>query len=80
MKQLKKIRNAAGGFVLHKHTNNNNGINIKWLSIEKWIDNSQAIMIFKTIYDENFPNRLKPTQKVASNSNLQSKKRDYNWC
>ena len=35
-------------------------------------------MIFKTIYDENFPNRLKPTQKVASNSNLQSKKRDYN--
>ena len=35
-------------------------------------------MIFKTIHDENFPNRLKPTQKVASNSNLQSKKRDYN--
>lgn len=22
-------------------------------------------MIFKTIYDENFPNRLKPTQKVV---------------
>ena len=31
--QLKKIQNAAAGFVLNKYANRNNVINIKWLPI-----------------------------------------------
>ena len=70
--QLQKVQNAAVGFVLNKYANINDAINIKWLPIEEQIEYSLAIMGFKAIYDENIPNYLKLTQKVASTRNLRS--------
>ena len=56
--------------VLNKYVNIHYVINIKWLPIEKRIEYSPAIMGVKEIYDEDVPNYLKLTQKVASTSNL----------
>ena len=60
------------GFFLNKDASINDVINIKWLSIEEQIEYSLAVMRFKAIYDENDPNSLKLTQKVASTRNLRS--------
>ena len=70
--QLQKVQNAAAGFVLNKYANVNDVINTKWLPIEERIEYSLAVMGFKAMYDENVPNHLKLTQKVASTRNLRS--------
>ena len=57
---------------LNKYSNRNNVINIKWFPIEKRIEYSLAIIGFEAICDENVPNHLKSTQKVACTRNLQS--------
>ena len=57
---------------LNKYANRNNVINIKWFSIEERIEYSLAVIGFEAICDENVPNHLKSTQKVACTRNLQS--------
>ena len=71
-RQLQKVPNTAAGFVLKKYTNINDVINIKQLPIDGQIEHSLEITRFKAIYDENVPNHLKLTQKIASSYSLQS--------
>ena len=68
--QLQKVQNIAAGFVLNKYASINDVRNIKWLPIEE--RNSLTVMGIKVIFDENVPNHLKLTQKVASTPNLRS--------
>ena len=71
-RQLQKVPNTAAGFVLKKYTNINDVINIKQLPIAEQIEHSLEITRFKVIYDENVPNHLKLTQKIASSHSFQS--------
>ena len=76
MPKYKKLQNAAAGFVLNKYANISDVINKKWLLVEEPIEYSLAMLGFEAIYDENAPNHLKLTQKVASTRNLRSNNKE----
>ena len=67
--QLQKVQNTAVGFVLNKYAN------IYDRRIEERIKYSLPVMGFKQICDENVPNHLKLTQKIASTRDLRSNKK-----
>lgn len=72
LKRLQKIQNAAAGFVLKRHANVQDVIDLKWLPVEESIDTALAKTAHNAIHNVNWPTYLRLTRAHVKNRNLRS--------
>ena len=58
IKRVKRLQNAAAGYVLMLYSNEKDVISLNWLPIFEFIDFKISKLAYKALYDESWQNRL----------------------
>ena len=72
LQRLKKVQNAAAGFVLKRRANIKDVINLKWLPIVENIDMTIAKDTYNTVNNPNWPSYLRLSRIQRRNRDLRS--------